>query len=101
LYVFFLYFFVFPGGFVSQKVYVGNLPFNTTEDELREHFMQYGSVTSATIVKDRESGRSRGFGFVELNDATNALSEGNGSSLAGRIISVSVAREREKKPYRK
>jgi len=86
---------------VSQKVYVGNLPFNTTEDELREHFMQYGSVTSATIVKDRESGRSRGFGFVELNDATNALSEGNGSSLAGRIISVSVAREREKKPYRK
>lgn len=86
---------------MSQKVYVGNLPFNTTEDELREHFMQYGSVTSATIVKDRESGRSRGFGFVELNDATNALSEGNGSSLAGRIISVSVAREREKKPYRK
>lgn len=86
---------------MSQKVYVGNLPFNTTEDELREHFMQYGSVTSAIIVKDRESGRSRGFGFVELNDATSALSEGNGSSLAGRIISVSVAREREKKPYRK
>jgi RNA recognition motif-containing protein len=84
---------------VSQKVYVGNLPFNTTEDELEGCFQQFGTVISTTIIKDRDSGRSRGFGFVELEDATRALSEGNGLSLNGRTLTVSPAREREKKSF--
>lgn len=80
---------------MSQKLYVGNLPFSTTEDQLRDHFSQYGNVTSSLIIKDRDTGRSRGFGFVEMDDISTALSEGNGSSLDGRSLSVSQARERD------
>jgi RNA recognition motif-containing protein len=57
-----------------MKLYVGNLPFSVTEDELRDLFAQHGTVTSATLVMDRETGRPRGFGFVEFNDRSEAES---------------------------
>ncbi|MBS0196009.1 MAG: RNA-binding protein [Planctomycetes bacterium] len=78
-----------------MKLYVGNLPFNTTEDEIRELFSQKGAVKTAQIVMDRETGRSRGFGFVEMNDATagKAVIEGlNGFSFSGRALVVNEAR---------
>jgi RNA recognition motif-containing protein len=81
---------------VSQKLYVGNLPFNTTEDQLKEHFSKYGEVSSVIIVKDRDTQRSRGFGFVEMYEISTALNEANGSTLGGRSLTVSLAREREK-----
>lgn len=83
------------------KVFVGGLPFSTTDDELRELFAAHGKVASANVVRDRESGRSKGFGFVEFEDteegkaAEKAL---NGSELGGRTISVAEARPKEDRP---
>ncbi|MBX4188951.1 RNA-binding protein [Candidatus Saccharibacteria bacterium] len=83
------------------KVFVGGLPFSTTDDELREIFAAHGKVASANVVRDRESGRSKGFGFVEFEDteegkaAEKAL---NGSDLGGRTISVAEARPKEDRP---
>ena len=79
------------------KLYVGNLAWTTTEENLTEFFASYGSVQSAVVVKDRETGRSRGFGFVEMDPdaAENAIREANGQNLLGRPLRVSEARERE------
>jgi RNA recognition motif-containing protein len=78
-----------------KKLYVGNLPFSTTEDDLRELFSAHGEVSSASIVMDRETGRSRGFGFVEMGndaDATNAINAVNGQQIGGRALQVNEAR---------
>jgi RNA recognition motif-containing protein len=79
------------------KLYVGNLAWTTTEENLTEFFSTYGAVQSAVVVKDRETGRSRGFGFVEMEreSAENAIREANGQNLLGRPLRVSEARERE------
>ena len=83
------------------KVFVGGLPFTTTDDELKELFAAHGAVASATVVKDRDSGRSKGFGFVEFeNDEEGKAAEKalNGTEVGGRSISVAEARPKEDKP---
>ena len=78
-----------------MKIYVGNLSFNTSEDQLRELFSQHGEVTSASLVMDRETGRPRGFGFVEMADnaaAQAAISALNGQNLDGRDLTVNEAK---------
>jgi cold-inducible RNA-binding protein len=78
-----------------MKIYVGNLPFTTGEDELRELFSAYGSPSSVTVVTDRMSGRSRGFGFVEIDDpeqAKAAIAALNGKDFGGRALTVNEAR---------
>ncbi|MFO7171453.1 MAG: RNA-binding protein [Bacillota bacterium] len=74
-------------------LYVGNLPWSTTEQELMRTFSQYGTVHSARIITDRETGRSRGFGFVEVEDADaeRCIEALNGAELGGRPITVNVA----------
>jgi RNA recognition motif-containing protein len=81
---------------MSKKLYVGNISFNTTADDLREAFGQYGTVTSANVISDRETGRSRGFAFVEMEDGGDEAIEGlNGQDLQGRTLTVNEARPRE------
>lgn len=80
---------------MALKLFVGGLPYRTTGDELRDAFAQAGEVTSASIVTDRETGRSRGFGFVEMAsdaDVQNAISMWNGKEFGGRTLTVSEAR---------
>jgi RNA recognition motif-containing protein len=80
---------------MSKNLYVGNLSFETTADDLREAFGQYGCVTSAQVVDDRDTGRSKGFGFVEMSDgAEAAIAAMNGKELRGRSLNVSEARPR-------
>jgi RNA recognition motif-containing protein len=84
-----------------MRLYVGNLPFQVTEDELRSAFSAYGSVASATVVIDRDTGRSRGFGFVEMtnpSEAQAAIRGLNGSRLRDRVLTVNEARERAERP---
>ena len=84
---------------MGKNIYVGNLPFTTTADDLRETFSQYGTVTSAQIIMDRETNRSRGFGFVEMSDGADAAIEAlNGSQLGGRTLTVNEAKPREDRP---
>jgi cold-inducible RNA-binding protein len=81
-----------------MKLYVGNLSFNTSEERLRELFSEHGEVTSATLVMDRETGRPRGFGFVEFADAAAgqaAIEALNGTNVDGRDLTVNEARPRE------
>jgi cold-inducible RNA-binding protein len=83
---------------MSTKLYVGNLSFRVSNDELQEHFALIGPVESAKIVEDRETGRSRGFGFVEMStsdDATTAIEKYNGTEFDGRNLVVNEARPRE------
>jgi RNA recognition motif-containing protein len=80
---------------VSKKLYVGNLSFNSTEEEIKTMFGQFGEVTSVTIIKDRDTGRSRGFGFVEMENADAAIAQLNGKEFGGRTLTVNEARERE------
>lgn len=83
------------------KVFVGGLPFSTTDDELKDIFAAHGAVASAVVVRDRDSGRSKGFGFVEFeNDEEGRAAEKalNGSEVGGRSISVAEARPREERP---
>ncbi len=85
------------------KLFVGGLPFATTDDELQQLFAQHGTVATATVVKDRETGRSKGFGFVEFeNDEEGKAAEKalNNSDLGGRTITVNEARPREDRPRR-
>jgi RNA recognition motif-containing protein len=85
-------------GASAMKIYVGNLPFRTTEDELRQLFEPHGAVTSAAIVLDRETGRPRGFGFIEMSDdgqAKGAIEKLNGFSIDGRALVVNEARPKE------
>jgi cold-inducible RNA-binding protein len=80
---------------MTTKLYVGNLSFKTTSDELREHFSQAGTVESASVIEDRETGRSRGFGFVEMataEDAQAAIEQFNGKDLNGRNLTVNEAK---------
>ena len=79
---------------MASKLYVGGLSYSTTSDGLREFFAQSGNVLSATVITDRFSGQSRGFGFVEMNsaeDAQNAISQLNGRELDGRRITVEIS----------
>ena len=79
------------------NIYVGNLAFSTTEDELRTAFEAYGQVTSVSIIKDRETGRSRGFAFVEMSDAgeaKRAIEALNSADVGGRNLTVNEARPR-------
>ena len=83
---------------MSTKLYVGNLSFKTTSDDLREHFSQAGTVESASVIEDRETGRSRGFGFVEMSSSEEghaAIQQFNGNDLNGRNLTVNVAKPRE------
>jgi RNA recognition motif-containing protein len=81
-----------------KKLYVGNISFQTSEDDLREAFGQYGTVTSAQVVTDRDTGRSRGFAFVEMSDgADEAVAAMNGAQLGGRTLTVNEARPREER----
>ena len=85
---------------MSTKLYVGNLSFRTTSEDLQEYFGQAGTVTAANVITDRESGFSRGFAFVEMasdEEATNAISMFNGQPLDGRNITVNEARPREER----
>jgi RNA recognition motif-containing protein len=82
-----------------KKLYVGNISFQTTEDELREVFSQFGTVTSAQVVMDRDTGRSRGFAFVEMADGgEQAVEAMNGAQLGGRTLTVNEARPKEDRP---
>ena len=88
---------------MSIKLYVGNLAFDTTSADLSELFSESGAVTSASIVTDRETGRSRGFGFVEMSDRAEgmaAISELNGTDFHGRDLTVNEARPKEQRPAR-
>ncbi len=80
-----------------MNMYVSNLGFHTSEDDLRKLFEPFGQVSSAKVITDRETGRSRGFGFVEMassTEANQAMSKLNGKEVEGRAISVTVAREK-------
>jgi RNA recognition motif-containing protein len=80
---------------MGKKLYVGNLPFSATDESLQEMFAQSGSVTSAKIIMDRDTGRSKGFGFVEMSsdqEASDAIQKLNGQSVGGRAITVAEAR---------
>jgi RNA recognition motif-containing protein len=80
---------------MGNKLYVGNLPFSATDDSLRELFAQSGGVNSATIITDRDTGRSKGFGFVEMSsdqEASDAITKFNGTNFEGRTITVNEAR---------
>lgn len=80
-----------------MEIYVGNLSFSTTDEDLNRMFSQHGTVNRATVVKDRETGRSRGFGFVEMTDETAAraaIKAVNGKDLGGRALTVNEARPR-------
>jgi len=82
---------------VNKKLYVGNLDYNTTEDSLKDFFSKAGTVESATLVKDKRSGRSKGFGFVEMatqDEAEKAIETLNGKMLEGREIKIAEARPR-------
>jgi RNA recognition motif-containing protein len=84
---------------MSKNLYVGNLSFSTTADDLREAFGQFGNVTRAQIVSDRDTGRSRGFGFVEMAEGGDeAISNLNGAMFQGRALTVNEARPREERP---
>ncbi len=80
-----------------MKIYVGNLSYETTEESLEAAFAAHGTVRSASIIRDRQTGRSRGFGFVEMDDddeASSALTALNGAELDGRTVTVNEARPR-------
>jgi len=82
---------------MSSNIYVGNLTFGTTSDDLERLFAEHGEVTKAQVITDRDTGRSRGFGFVEMasaEDAKGAISSLNGRNIDGRDLTVNVAKER-------
>lgn len=78
------------------KLYVGNLPFSATDEDLKSHFEQVGEVQSANIIMDRETGRSRGFGFVEMDNSDDAIEQMNGVEMDGRALTVNEAREKSR-----
>ena len=80
------------------KIYIGGLPYSTTELELKDEFAQYGNILDAVVITDRETGRSRGFGFVTFGDASEATAacEKNGTEMGGRTLNVSIAQDRRR-----
>lgn len=83
---------------MAKKIYVGNLAFSVTDDELQQAFSSFGNVASARVVIDKMSGRSKGFGFVEIEDdgaADEAINKMNGQTIAGRAVRVSEAKPQE------
>lgn len=85
---------------MESKLYVGNLSYSTTEDDLRSLFFQAGTVTSVALIKDRDSGQSKGFAFVEMSsqsEAQKAITMFNGYSMGNRELRVSMARPREER----
>ena len=86
-----------------MNIYVSNLPFAVTDEDLRSYFADYGEVSSAKIIMDKYTNRSKGFGFVELTDdaaAQKAIGELDGATVEGRAIRVAVAKPREERPAR-
>jgi len=86
---------------MAKKLYVGGLPYSTTEDQLRDAFSQAGAVESASIIMDKMSGRSKGFGFVEMSsdsEAQGAIDMWNGKDFGGRTLTVNEARPMEERP---
>jgi len=86
---------------MAYKLYVGGLPYSTTNEDLEQQFAQYGKVVSAVVIMDRETGRSKGFGFVEFETAEEgeaAIKALDGSDMGGRTIRVNEARPREERP---
>ena len=84
-----------------MNIYVGNLSYNTTEDELRTLFAEFGSVDSAKLIMDRDSGQSKGFGFIEMSDNSGgqqAIEGLNGRDINGRVLTVNKAKPREERP---
>ena len=84
-----------------MNIYVSNLSFNVADEDLKDFFAEYGEITSAKIIMDRATGRSRGFGFVEMpndEEAKKAIQELDGGVVEGRTISVTVAKPREERP---
>jgi RNA recognition motif-containing protein len=87
-----------------MRLYVGGLPYQTNENDLISLFEQVGNVTSATVITDRETGRSKGFGFVDMGtteDGQRAITQLNGTLLGNRTITVNEARERQTSGYRR
>ena len=87
-----------------MNIYVGNLPYSMTDGELENAFTPHGEVTSATVIIDRETGRSRGFGFVEMandDEARAAIAALNGTDIGGRTVTVNEARPREPRQPRR
>jgi RNA recognition motif-containing protein len=85
---------------MDVKLYVGNLAYSTTEDELRTLFTEAGTVVTVSLIKDRDTGQSKGFAFVEMSnqvEAQNAISKFNGHSVGGRELKVNIARPREER----
>ena len=84
---------------MTSNLYVGNLTFNTTSADLRKMFAEFGEVTKAQVIEDRDTGRSRGFGFVEMgssDEANKAIGALNGKSVDGRQLTVNLAKERSR-----
>src|SRR5438094_7620563 len=82
---------------MNNKLFVGNLSFNTTENDLQDSFAAHGTVLEANLMMDRESGRPRGFGFVTMSTQEEATAALNGKSIDGRALTVNVARPREER----
>lgn len=92
-----------PSTMAQQNLFIGSLAYSTTDDSLKAHFEQIGEVASARVITDRDSGRSKGFGFVEFVDEANnqkAVDQLDGKELDGRAISVGLARPKEDRPRR-
>lgn len=88
---------------MSKKLYVGNLPYEIKDEDLREHFVQTGNVESATVITDRATGRSKGFGFVEMSteeEAQKAIEMLNGKELNSRALTINEARPKEERGNR-
>ena len=86
-----------------MNIYVSNLPFAVTDEDLKSYFAEYGEVSSAKIIMDKYTNRSKGFGFVEMTDdaaAQKAIGELDGATVEGRAIRVAVAKPREERPAR-
>ncbi len=88
---------------MSKSIYVGNISFSSTEDDIRNAFAQYGEVFNVKFIMDRETGRFRGFGFVEMDDsaALEAIQALNGKDVGGRALKVNEAQAREPRPPRR
>ena len=87
---------------MPKSIYVGNIPFSASEEDLRNMFGQYGEVMSVKFINDRETGRFRGFGFLEMDDASakQAIDALNGKEISGRALRVNEAQERQPRPRR-